>query len=175
MGKIWTVVVHGVVHGAAAGGRGEMMNVVVMRQLVLKVSRNQAEKRLTSLIGRGRRLADLAKGPWEFRSEGDLPRLWNLWYTACLVALREIYPSDDPADLIHRASEKACSWPAKVQTVVDVLENLRDTVHRSAEPPVGVTLLQWVLRRPAAEKSLSLLTGAGAWEILRRLIEWAGR
>jgi hypothetical protein len=152
-----------------------MTSVVFVKQAVLKVSHKQAEKRLDALVGRWRKLVDLAKGPSQFRSEGDLPRLWSLWYNASLVALPEIYPTDDQADLLHRAAEKANSWPAKVQIVLDFLENLRDTVRQYGEPPVGVTLLQWVLKRPAAEKTLNLLTGAGAWEILRRLIEWASR
>jgi hypothetical protein len=163
------------VRGAVANRVGSVSVVLVVRTAVLKIPRKEARKRLNTLIDRGRRLADLAKGPWELRSEGDLPRFWNLWYNACLVALREIYPSDEPADLIHRAAERAKSWPMKVQVVVDFLENLRDTLHQDGEPPVGVTILQWVLKRPAAEKTLSLLTGAGAWEILRRLIEWVGR
>lgn len=147
------------------------MNVIVMQRAVLRVSYGHAEKRLNAVIRRGRRLADFARGSMAFRPD-ELQEDGSAWYGACLAALKEIYPTTAQADVIHRAWSYGQSWPVRLQDVIDQLENMRDTVHDFAEPSTGVTILQWVLRRPMAVKTLDGLTGAAAWEILRRLMEW---
>jgi len=119
--------------------------VISVQRAVLKVTYRRAERRLKSAIERGERLKLRAWRTAETGQDSEFAKAWSLWYGACLAALNDIYPTIDPADQIHRAQQVAGTWPMRVQQVIDVLANLKDTLRQFSPPPKQVTVGTWIL------------------------------
>jgi len=140
-------------------------NVIIVHRVVLQVSHKQAKNLLQLVIRRGYRLS---------KRDPSSERM-HLWYSACQGVIQKIYPTHHPADSLLKSFDQNVSNSERILSVIDNLEDLRETVSSFSEPPVGVTLLQWILRRPLTANLLTLTTGAAAWEGMRRLLSFLFR
>src|SRR5882672_3445915 len=116
------------------------MGVVVISPVKqIRVSYRIAQKRLQKLIEKGERLTLVAR-----RSQDPVDAVVAPWYSAYIETLRGIYPSTEEMDLIHRAYTAMETWPAKIQAVVDQLDNLRTTMKEAQQPPAPSRLVDWL-------------------------------
>lgn len=132
------------------------MTTASLRRQVLNMSFASARRRLQDLIARGTRLAGRMRSLTGGEDQQVALTLWQNWYLACTVNLREIYPTDREADAIHRAQSIPGGWHERVQHVVDAMEDLRDTVTEYAEPLVQAKLVAWLKEQPGLMRFLNV-------------------
>jgi hypothetical protein len=131
----------------------------------MHVSHKRAQRRLDELIERGDRLVHVAQRPWKLEREViDIGPQWGAWYGAVNAVLSEIYPTQEEFEIVRQAQSRAESWPTRIQLIVDRLHDFRETVGFCQPPGVSMTLLTFIVGRPAfrwiVEAILVLLASA---------------
>ena len=137
---------------------------IVMERIRLKVPRRFAEKRLRILIGRGRRLAQLAQAQWENPARDvDIAVQARDWRGTVRAALLGIFPHSEQADIVTRGYDMAQSWPERLNAAADRLEEFIERIHDYHEPPITESIGQWLNRVPAVREwfDRGLWFGAG--------------
>lgn len=144
----------------------------------LKMRRQKARKTLESLIARGIRLMlgiPTHIGPDE--SPNSCLRC-AAWYDAVHAQLNAIYPTPQQSDLVIKQRNRGMPPQTRIQNIVDLLADFRDSIDQHPEPPLPYTWRRLV-QDSALAKGILFTLGSIGFMVLgamrKEIAEWLAR
>ena len=137
--------------------------------------REKARREIKSLIARGTRLIPGIPEHIGPNENPDACRVCGAWYNAVHSTLNGIYPTPDQSDLVIRERNRGGPPAGRVQNILDLLANFRDSIDQYAEPPLPYTWWRLMQESPLVKRiliALGLIVYAVLVDLRKEIVRW---